>query len=152
MHKEYVKKIMENTENLSKDEIYKIIDEYGCLMEKTMDHIKECDSELYEEIEECLYEMAYGKVISEPIAKKWVKSMQPYGEKWTYEETTDILRKNNSSINPIEFYVVMNMMYNDYENSIGDDINMYVKLTRDWLKDKDVSENKLYNYYKYVVH
>lgn len=151
MHKEYVKKIMENTENFSKDEIYKLVDEYGCLMEKALDHMKECDEKLYEEIEDCLYEMAYGKTISESMAKKWVQKMEPYGEKWSLEDTTNILRKNNLNLNSIDFYVVMNMMYNDYENTIGDDMTMYIKLARDWLKDEDAKENKLYNYYKYVV-
>ncbi len=151
MHKEYLKKIMENTDNLSKDEIYKLVDKYGCLMEKTMDHIKDCDEELYEEIEDSLYEMAYGKVISEEMAKRWVSKMEPFGEKWTLEETTEVLRKNNLSLNPIDFYVVLNMMYNDYGKTIGDDTTMYIKLARDWLKDEDAKEHKLYNYYKYVV-
>lgn len=59
MHKEYIKKIMENSESYSKEDIYKMIDKYGCLMEETMDHLKECDEKLYDEIECSLYEMAY---------------------------------------------------------------------------------------------
>lgn len=92
-----------------------------------------------------------GKTISKSMAKKWVTSMKPYGEHWDYETTTQLLKDNGINLEPIDFYVVINMMYNDYAKVIGDDLDMYVKLSRAWLKDEDAKEGKLYEYWKTIV-
>lgn len=121
------------------------------LLEMVLDDMAEEKPDFYDHIESKLYENIYGKVVSEEMAKKWVRKMQPYGEKWEMEETTEVLKKNGLSLRDIDFYVVLNMMYNDFAKSVGDDTTMYIKLARDWLKDDDAKEDKLYNYYKYVV-
>lgn len=150
MYREYIKKIMENVDEYSKEDVYKMVDKYGCLMEKTMDHLKDCDEKLYDEIECSLYVMANGKVISKEMAKKWVASMKPYEEHWDLESVKEVIKSNSLDVDPVEFYVVLNMMFNDYYKVIGDDLEMYIKLSKAWLKDEDARKDKLFEYWQYI--
>ena len=85
------------------------------------------------------------------MAKKWVKDMQPAGQHWTMEETTGAMQSLNYNVNPIDFYVVANMMYNDYYNLVKEDEELALKLAYDWLNDEDAIEDKLYCYWKNIV-
>ena len=141
MHKIYLEKI---DLNMHKSKIEDIIDMLMC-------DAKNNDHELYEHIEGEMYEMAYGKKISEEVALNWVESMKPYGQKWSMEETTRAMRDRGWNLDPIDFYVVANMMFNDYNNIVLDNVELALELAKDWLKDTDAKEHKLYNYYKYIV-
>lgn len=121
----------------------------------SMEYLKRYDEEKYNKLETKMYEIAYGKVLTEDMAKEWVSSMQPM-PKWTIEETDTILKKYGINIDRICFYVVMNMLYSDMKNVLGngdDDqsIRTYILATNDWLDDKDAGPDKLYNYHKYIV-
>lgn len=150
MHKEYEKKIMEKVDRMSKDDIIEYIKVYGSLMDEVLDYLKSTNKELYDEVECSLYEMAYGKTLSLEMAEKWVNNMTPRA-KWSKAETDRVLDEYGLTLDPISFYVVMNMMYSDYGKSIGDNLEMYIKLARDFLKDDDAKENKLYCYWKNIV-
>ena len=97
-----------------------------------------------------------GKVLTKDMAEEWVKSMKPMA-KWDYNTTSAV--KKQYGINDIDdtcFYVVMNMLYSDMSNLLGngdtpESLNNYIEATKDWLHDEDVSKNKLYDYWKYVV-
>lgn len=141
MHKIYLEKI---DLNMHKSKIEDIIDMLMC-------DAKNNDHELYEHIEGEMYEMAYGKKISEEVALNWVESMKPYGQKWSMEETTRAMRDRGWNLDPVDFYVVANMMFNDYNNIVLDNVELALELAKDWLKDTDAKEHKLYNYYKYIV-
>lgn len=39
------------------------------------------------------------------------------------------------------------MMYSDYYGAISNDTNMYVKLAKKFLEDKDAKEGKVFCYY-----
>lgn len=82
---------------------------------------------------------------------KWVKGMQPIGEHWTILETNEVLNKLSYTLNHVDFYVVMNMIYNDYYDIVKDDDNLTVKIALDWLNDEDAREQKLYRYWKHIV-
>lgn len=145
MHRELLKKVAEKAD--AKD-----IEKLSMIAEKGLDHLKECDEELYNKLECELYEIAYGKTISEEMAKKWVTSMKPYGEHWNKETIDELIREKNIDVKPIDFYIVMNMMYNDYYKTLGDeDVIVYAKLTKNWLNDDDAKEDKLYDYWKYII-
>ncbi len=56
---------------------------------------------------------------------------------------------------PIEFWIAMNMMYSDYY-LVAKKFNMntpdfYAEMAKAFLDDKDVQDNKLMNYFSYVV-
>lgn len=141
MHNKYMKDI---DFSRHKESLMDVIDMLMC-------EVKEDEPELYKHIECTLYEDAYGKKINEEMAHQWVKSMQPVAMHWTMEETTGAMKSLGYSLNPIEFYVVANMMYNDYYSLVKEDEAMALKLAREWLMDKDAKECKLYEYWKHVI-
>ena len=141
MHKVYLEKM---DFNAHKRKTIDIIDMLMC-------EIKETQPKLYKHIECEIYEMVYGKKISEEMAYNWVSSMQPKREHWTVEETTNAMQQMGYSHNPIEFYVVANMQYNDMYEIVKDDETLAIKMANAWLLDTDAKECKLYEYWKYVI-
>lgn len=146
MHKikEYMSKIIEN----GKVDDMEKIEEY---FYKLMCKVHTTDSEMATWIKEELKEMAYGKIITEECAKNWVHSMKDYGQHWSIEETTSAMETMNYNCDKIEFYVVANMIYNDYYNVVKDNEQIALTMAYDWLNDVDAIENKLYEYHKYIV-
>lgn len=148
MHEEYLEEIVKKGSNDDMVALAKVFD-------KAMDYIKESDTEKYEKLEMKMHEIVYGKVITEDLAKEWVSSMRPMA-KWTMEDTNAVLKQYGLNIDPIQFYVVMNMLYSDMKNVLGsgddeESLEKYVEATKDWLNDDDVGKDKLYDYYKYVI-
>ena len=123
----------------------------GDILADLIEDMKEEHYDLYKDYKLDLYEMAYGKKISEDMADKWVKEMKPVGIHWTMEETTNAMNDLGYSFNEIDFYVVANMMYNDYYNLVKEDETLALKLASDWLNDEDAKEDKLYCYWKHVI-
>lgn len=121
------------------------------IFEEVLHKLKEYNYDSYKYYKEKIYEIAYGKVLSEEMAHEWVENMKPYGMKWTLEETTRAMQDKQWNLDPIEFFVVCNMIFNDYNDIVLDNVDLNLQLAREWLKDTDVKDNKLYNYYRYVV-
>lgn len=145
MHiKEYLDKIIEKGKTEDMIELSEMLD-------KAIHKVKECDPEWFEKKRMKLYEMAYGKTLNEEMAKEWVKSMEPAGMHWTIEETTDGMNSMEYNFNKQDFFVVANMMYNDYYNLVKEDESLALKLAKDWLDDKDAKPDKLYCYWKYII-
>lgn len=117
---------------------------------------KDSHPEIYEKYKMCIYEIAFGKVLTKEMAEKWVKDMKPMA-KWDYDTTTAVKKQYGiTDIDDISFYVVMNMLYSDLSNVLGngdtpESLEKYITATKDWLNDTDVSSDKLYNYWRYVV-
>ena len=86
-----------------------------------------------------------------PKSRRSCQHSKKYQAKWTKAETDSILKQKGLQINDIDFYVAMNMIYSDFHNAIDDDTEKCILLAVDFLKDEDVSENKLYNYYYHIV-
>jgi hypothetical protein len=128
----------------NKDHLTDILDMLIC-------HAKDTDRELYDHVESLLYEMAYGKKISKEMAEEWVKNMKPKGQHWTHEETTQAMHELGYSLEPVEYYVVANMMYNDYYNLVKENEPLALELAEDWLDDEDSKDCKLYEYWKHVI-
>lgn len=141
MHKVYLEKM---DFNAHKSKTIDIIDMLMC-------EIKEIQPKLYKHIECEIYEMVYGKKISEEMAYNWVNSMTPKREHWTVEETTNAMQQMGYNHNPIEFYVVANMQYNDMYDIVKDDETLAIKMANSWLADTDAKDCKLYEYWKYVI-
>jgi hypothetical protein len=130
--------------NKHKENLIDIIDMLMC-------EIEEDDPELYQHIESLLYEDAYGKVVNAEMAHHWVQSMKPAGQHWTMDETTRAMSNLNYHFDTISFYVVANMMYNDYFDLVKDDDSLALHLAKGWLADEDAKECKLYEYWRYVI-
>lgn len=126
-----------------------------------MEHGKKAD-----EVYKCLYERAYGKVISRSLADMWVSSMavtdeseRKTGLKWNYDTCIEVGSKvgiNWSEVSKCEWYAVLNMVYSDYYSTARyaekqNDPIFYAHLAKDWVYDSDIDEDKTYNYYFSVV-
>ena len=123
----------------------------GKMFEELMSKLKEGHLEMYKDYKMCLYEMAYGYVLTEEMAQDWIYSMKPFGMKWNLEQIKGVIEEQKLSVESIDFWAIMNAMYNDYNELFGEEVNTYVKLSVDFLKDEDAKPNKVYNYWKYVV-
>ena len=128
------------------------------LAEEIFEHLKEKDECKYWKMYFKMYEVTHGKHLNEEMAEKWVHSMKPYGEHWTKAQTDSVLSTNNLSVDSIDFYAGMNMVYNDYYKAIETDemteeekLNAYIKLAYYFIKDEDFGDNKMYEYYKTIV-
>ena len=128
------------------------------IAEEVFEHLKKEDECKFWKIYFKMYETTYGKMLNEEMAEKWVHSMKPYGEHWTKEQTDAVLEKHGLTVDKIEFYAIMNMVYNDYNKAIETDnmteeekLNAYIKLAYYFIKDEDFGPNKVYEYYKTIV-
>lgn len=75
-----------------------------------------------------------------------------------YTRTGNLLRADQIrygikciGFNRWDLYFVMNMLYSDYYNVLGSDTATYVKMSKAWFEDPDVSEGKAYRYYMQVA-
>ena len=144
-------KVSEYIEKIGSNRNIEDMNKLGDMLEETIYDIKEYDEDKYYDYKMKLYEMAYGKKLNEEMAEEWVKSMQPVGLHWTMEDTTEAIRKLGYNFDNIDFFVVANMMYNDYNDLVKDNEELALKLAYDWLIDEDTKENKLYCYWKYIA-
>lgn len=118
------------------------------ILKEALEIVKECDAECYEQYEIELYKMAYGNNLSKEMAEKIVRDMRPYGTKWTLNETMDMQERYGlNKIKSTDFYVVMNSAYNDYNNLFGDNTEMYIKFTEDFINDEDAKDGKVLLYF-----
>lgn len=144
MLKKYIEIIGENKNP-------KDMEKLGDMLAELIYMTKESHPDLYEKYKIELYEMAYGKQISEEMAHKWVESMQPLGKYWSIGDTTKVMNELGYNHDNIDFYVVANMMKNDYNDLTEEDDNLALKMAHDWLNDDDAKDCKLYQYWKYVI-
>lgn len=141
--KQMLTKIIENG-NI--EDMYKLND----MFDELICELKEQKPRLYKEYKEELYEIAYGKVLTEEMACDWVKKMKPKGEHWAMEETTNAMDSLGYNCNKLDYYVVCNMMYNDYYDIVKNDEELALKMAYMWLNDEDSVKDKLYEYYKHI--
>ena len=112
------------------------------------DYIKQNSPAAYERFYKMAEDVAYSMTLED--AQGLVKAMMPYGERWTYEDISDFVKTKGEEPS-IDYYVVMNMMINDYyrtANEYGTDRpEFYFSLARDYLNDPDGKPHKLVEYF-----
>lgn len=92
-------------------------------------------------------------------AQSWVRKMKnsdnSTGEHWTYDQTFQLMKQRNIDCDPIEFYVVMNMLWSDYgkvaEKFGVSNVEYWAELSKAFLMDKDAVEDKLAVYHECIV-
>ena len=130
MYKEYVDKIIASNNKESMEKL-------KCVMDKAIEHIEECDIDLYDKLEVDLYEAIHGKTFTEEKAKYWVKNMEPVGQRFTMDETMQHMSAVGYTGNKIDFYIACNMMANDYKNIVDKDPNVAFEMAKDFLDDDE---------------
>ena len=151
MHKEYIDKIIMSGNDSQMHELKEVLVD-------TISYIKNKDEDVYNKIECDLYEIAEGKTLTEEKAKEWVNKMIPRA-KWTLNDIKQIASKYQLNIPIIPAYVIMNMMYSDFSDVLGENdtneiIEKYIKAAEDWYYDEDArhtEDEKLYCYWKNIV-
>ena len=138
--KEYVKKIIALGEE-KQEEMAELICEM--IEDSKEKHAKEYKRELYE--------IAEGKVLNEEKANYLITKMKPYGKKWELVDTEGV--RNNygyADIRPVDFWIVMNSAWNDYNDLFKDNVEWYAKFAYDFIKDEDAVEDKVYYYFTMI--
>ena len=122
--------------------------ELSYVLQEVLDILKDYNPDKYKEYEMHLYKMAYGCNLSQDMAEEIVSKMQPYGEKWSIQATRQIQDEYGlQNLNPIDFYVVINSAYNDYNELFRDNMDMYVKFTQLFMEDEDAKKDKVFLYF-----
>lgn len=119
--------------------------------EMSMYDLKEKNPKLYEHLEKLLYEAVNGKKLTKEKAENIAHNFKPYGMKWTYDQTSDVLNSLGYSIDPIEFFIVMNSAYNDYHDLFDEDAEKYAKYSKMFIDDKDAKNGKVYTYFTEIA-
>lgn len=141
--KEYINKIVDKSKHEDMEELSE-------MLEDLIYKMKEYDEKCYNKYKIKLYELANGKKLNEEMATDWVKSMLPVGLYWTIDETTNAMKQMGYNCDKLEYWVLANMMYNDYYNIVKDNEELALKLAYDWLDDEDSVDDKLYEYWKHI--
>ncbi len=97
--------------------------------------------------------------IDRKTAEEWTEEMKnedgTRGEHWTYEQCEQAMRQRGVDCDPAEFYVTMNMMYSDYCGVAKmlnvNTVDFYVYMAKAFLDDDDTVDDKLMEYYEYIV-
>lgn len=139
--KKYIEKIVENNKE---EDMEKLSD----MLVEVIYKMKEPHYDKYKHYKMCLYELAYGKTISDEMREDIVERI---GEHWSLEETESVRNKYNyTDILPNEFNVVMNMAYSDYKEVFGDNLELYVKFSHAFIKDDDAKDGKVFIYFNEI--
>lgn len=139
--RKYIDKIVE--EGSDED-----MEKLGDMMIDLIYELKRYDEDKAQKYKMCLYKMAYGEVLSDKMAKEVVENMKPDGQHWTLEQTTQVKNQfGYANIRDIDFWVVMNMAYNDYKDIFRDNVEMYARFSYDFIADPDGKEGKVFKYF-----
>lgn len=99
------------------------------------DFLKENFPEKYREYVKKAEQVAYQ--IEPEEAARIVQGMIPYGQRWSREDIAEYLREKGINDHVTDYYLVMNMMVNDYSRTakiIGqDDADFYFNLAYDFI-------------------
>jgi hypothetical protein len=109
------------------------------------------------------YDMGQGPkvmpVFNRQMAEEWVSQMQnsdgTRGPHFSTEKAKEVMKQYNVDCDPLEFYVVLNSLYSDYDQALkknnASNLELYACLAKAWIEDKDAVPNKAAAYYTYVV-
>lgn len=81
-----------------------------------------------------------------------VRKMTPRGQMWSFDAVKSLMEQHEIKGNPIHYYLVLNMVYNDYYNTaatygLDKDINFYLALAKDFINDPDGKPYKVEKYF-----
>ena len=97
---------------------------------------------------------------SSQMAEEWTRGMEnedgTRGPHWTMDQTDKVMSQRGVTCDPVQFWVAMNMMYSDYckifqKYGVGDKIDFYADMAKEFLDDKDAAPDKLARYFECIV-
>lgn len=139
--RKYIDKIGENKKPEDMQEL-------GDMLAELIYMTKESHPDIYEKYKMKLYVMAYGKVLTKDMAEDIVHKMKPAGEHWNIETTNSVKAQYGlNNISDVDFYIVMNMAWNDYKDIFGEELEMYVNYSKAFIEDEDAKKGKVFIYF-----
>lgn len=110
------------------------------------DYIKQMNPAKYMEFLEEAEDIAYH--YDHEDAEHAVRNMKPYGEHWTYADIKNYLADKGVEDDELcDYYVVMNMAYNDYRRTAErygiDRPEFYYDIAYDYINDEDADMHKV---------
>lgn len=99
------------------------------------------------------------KKLTREMAEEWMAGIKnedgKIGPHWPIEQTKQVMLQKGIEVEPVTFWVVMNMLYSDYcavlKKHNVNTIDMYADLACAWIMDKDAVKEKAGAYYMDVV-
>lgn len=121
-----------------------------CAVAKILDKMESTNPALYAECVQYLEDVAFS--ISKDEAVKIVRAMEPYGQKWSYNDVEKYLTEKGIEGQTCDYYLCMNMAYNDYHDtasmySLENDTEFYFSLAKDFIDDPDAKPHKIAKYF-----
>nr|DAF76534.1 MAG TPA: hypothetical protein [Caudoviricetes sp.] len=120
-------------------------------LEEALCYVQRVDASMYQHLAESLEQKAYE--INPDEAKSIVQKMKPMGQQWSWQQIEDYI--SSKEIDPScteKWYLVMNMVYNDYYNTAKtfghlNDVEFFFHLAKDFIEDPDAQPLKVEKYF-----
>ena len=124
------------------------------IFDELMKDLKTSHPDYYEKLLNKLYVVANGYHFNQATLDEAYEHMinddGSKAPKWSLAETTQVAKSNGivmDKFNEYDWNYVMNMLYSDYREVLGDSVSNYVRMGHKFLKDKDAPDGKAYRYY-----
>lgn len=119
-----------------------------------MEDVKKHNLQIYDKYNDILEDIMYE--IGEEEAIEIVHSFKPYGEAFSMDKVKEILhRQGKSDANCIDYYLVMNMIYNDYktfaEMKRMDVQDFCLEMSKLFIEDTDAPKHKVSRYFSMYI-
>lgn len=124
--------------------------ETDSLMKWGFDVLEKADPRAYREIMSKMEHMAYS--ITPEEAETIVKHMRPKGQVWSMAQIKEYVTSKGVHENYSDWYLVMNMCYNDYYSTaklygLQNETDFYFNLAKDFIEDPDAEPHKVAKYF-----
>lgn len=78
--------------------------------------------------------------------------MRPKGQAWSYQQVVDTVKERGVTSDFCDWYLVMNMVYNDFMNTaraygVQNDVDFFFSLAKDFIEDPDARPLKVEKYF-----
>lgn len=125
-------------------------EEAWAIADDAMSKLERKDPVMYDSIMDQLEALAYR--IPKDEAERIVRSMRPKGQYWSYSQVCDLVKAKGVTGNWTNWYLVMNMVYNDYCDTakhfgLHNDVEFFYHLAKDFIEDPDAKPMKVEKYF-----
>ena len=125
-------------------------DEVWTISEDMLNKLARKDPMMFDEYIEKLEHLVYR--ISKDEAERIVRAMRPKGQYWSYTQVTDLVKSKGVTGDWVNWYLVMNMVYNDFcatakHFGLQNDVEFFYHLAKDFIEDPDAKPMKVEKYF-----
>lgn len=127
-----------------------VSDEVWTISEDMLNKLARKDPMMFDEYIDKLEHLAYR--IPKEEAERIVRAMRPKGQYWSYAQVTDLVKSKGVTGDWVNWYLVMNMVYNDFcatakHFGLQNDVEFFYHLAKDFIEDPDAKPMKVEKYF-----